>query len=221
MTSARYSAVRTSLRTAAIMIVFTLLFTAVMAFTYDTTRHAIEASAQEEQMRLINEVLPMERYDNLLLDDAIAIGSAAALGADGSKRVWRARKGGVPVALVLEATASDGYGGRIELIVAVAADGSVGGVRVTAHKETPGLGDYIDPKKDRNKIKPWVGQFNDISWSQVDAAQWTVRKDGGAFDYRTGATISARAVTRAVGRAVGYAVEHGDALYAAAAGTSL
>lgn len=221
MTSARYSAIRTSLRTAAIMILFTVLFTAVMAFTYETTRPAIEASEQEEQMRLINEVLPTDSYDNLLLDDVVSVTAPEALGSGESRRVWRARKAGQPASLVLEAVASDGYAGRIQIIVAVGADGTVGGVRVTSHKETPGLGDYIDPKKDRNKTKPWVSQFGGVSWSQVDAAKWTVRKDGGVFDYRTGATISARAVTHAVGRAVDYAVQHGDALFAAAAGSSL
>jgi len=221
MTSARYSAIRTSLRTAAIMMLFTVLFTAVMAFTYQTTRPAIEASVQEEQMRLINEVLPAASYDNALLTDVVTVTAPAALGSGGSQRVWRARKAGQPTSLVLEAVASDGYAGRIQIIVAVAPNGTVGGVRVTAHKETPGLGDYIDPKKDRNKVKPWISQFGAVSWSQVDAAKWTVRKDGGVFDYRTGATISARAVTRAVGRAVGYAVEHGDALFAAAPGSSL
>ena len=221
MSSARYSAFRTSLRTAAIMLVFTLLFTAVMAYTYDTTRPAIEASEQQEQMRLINEVLPAGSYDNALLEDSISVASSSALGPGGAKRVWRARKEGQPVAVVLEAVAGDGYSGRIQLIVAVGADGKVGGVRVTAHKETPGLGDYIDPKKDRNKTKPWISQFGEVSWSQLEAARWTVRKDGGAFDYRTGATVSARAVTGAVGRAVAYAVEHGDALFAASAGSNL
>lgn len=221
MSSARYSAMRTSLRTAAIMLVFTLLFTAVMAYTYDSTRPAIEASEQEEQMRLINEVLPAQSYDNALLEDTVSVTAVAALGPGGSHRVWRARKAGEPVAVVLEAVANDGYAGRIQLIVAVGADGTVGGVRVTAHKETPGLGDYIDPKKDRNKRTPWIGQFGAVSWAQIEAAQWTVRKDGGAFDYRTGATISARAVTRAVGRAVAYAVEQRDALFSAAPGSRL
>ena len=54
--SARYSALRTALRAAGIMLVFTLVFTAMMASTYRFTRPAIEASMQEAQMRLIDEV---------------------------------------------------------------------------------------------------------------------------------------------------------------------
>lgn len=219
--SNKYSAARTSLRTAAIMIVFTLIFTSVMAFTYQTTRPAIEASVQEEQMRLINEVLPGDIYDNDLLADVVTVGSAQALGPDDNRRIWRARKAGQPAALIIEAAAGDGYAGRIAFIAALRADGAVIGVRVTHHKETPGLGDYIDPKKDRNKQRPWIAQFESVSWSQVESAKWTVRKDGGVFDYRTGATVSARALSTAVGRAVGYGTEHADALFAAQAGSKL
>ncbi|QDF96648.1 electron transporter RnfG [Azoarcus sp. DD4] len=219
-TADRYGAARTSLRTAAIMLVFTVVFTALMASTYRATRPAIEASVQEEQLRLVNEVLPATAYDNALLDDVILTRATVQLGFDGA-RVWRARRGGDVVAMVLEAAATDGYAGRIGLIVAVGADGRLQGVRVTSHKETPGLGDYIDPKKDRNKRSPWIAQFAGIAWQDMAAERWTVRKDGGAFDYRAGATISARAVTSAVGKAVGFAVEQRDALIAAASGATL
>jgi hypothetical protein len=31
------------------------------------------------------------------------------------------------------------------------------------HKETPGLGDYIEVKKDKNKARPWITQFTGMS----------------------------------------------------------
>ncbi|MDX9885713.1 electron transport complex subunit RsxG [Thauera sp.] len=219
--SARYSATRTSLRTGSIMVLFTLVFTALMASTYSVTRPAIEASKQEAQQRLINEVLPPTSYDNNLLADTIRVGPTAALGMDGAARVWRARKGGEPVAVVIEGAAIDGYAGRIELVVAIGRDGRLSGVRVTTHKETPGLGDYIDPKKDRRKDEPWIGQFTGATWTGVNTVEWTVRKDGGSFDYRAGATISARAVTRAVGRITAFATGRLDALFTAPAGALL
>ncbi|HNI83452.1 MAG TPA: FMN-binding protein, partial [Rhodocyclaceae bacterium] len=92
-------------------------------------------------------------------------------------------------------------------------------MRVTAHKETPGLGDYIDPKKDKNKAKPWIGQFDGKGLDQIAIAQWKVRKDGGVFDARVGATISARAITNASGRALAWIAAHRDQLFAQSAGT--
>ncbi|NJD34602.1 MAG: RnfABCDGE type electron transport complex subunit G, partial [Betaproteobacteria bacterium] len=163
---------------------------------------------------LIGEVLPRSEYDNALMADAITLAPQAALGLDEETRLWRARRNGTPSALVLEAAARDGYSGRISLILAVAADGRLLAVRVTAHKETPGLGDYIDPKKDRNKSRPWITQFNALGFDSVPHDKWRVKKDGGRFDQMSGATISARAVTNASGRALAWTMENRDKLFA-------
>lgn len=209
-------ALRMSLRTSGMMLVFTLAFTGFMAAIYSATKSEIAASAQEEKLKLISEVLPPDRYDNVLLDDYAVIPAAPELGLSEPSRIYRARKAGNPVALVFEAAAADGYSGRIGLLIALGADGRVGGVRITEHKETPGLGDYIDPKKDKNKTRPWITQFNGRGLDDVPQAHWQVKKDGGQFDYMTGATISARAVSNAVGRAVQFAGTRREALFAAA-----
>lgn len=208
------SVFRISLRTAAIMLAFTLVFTAMMAGTYKATAPLVAASALAEKLRLIGEVLPRSEYDNDLMADAITLAPQAALGLDEETRLWRARRNGTPSALVLEAAARDGYSGRISLILAVAADGRLLAVRVTAHKETPGLGDYIDPKKDRNKSRPWITQFNALGFDSVPHDKWRVKKDGGRFDQMSGATISARAVTNASGRALAWTMENRDKLFA-------
>ncbi len=208
------SVLRISLRTAAIMLAFTLVFTALMAGTYKATEPLVAASLLAEKLRLIGEVLPPGQYDNDLMADAIILPPQRSLGLDDETRIWRARKQGAPAALVFEATAPDGYSGRIGLIVAVAADGKLIALRVTVHKETPGLGDYIDPKKDKNKTRPWITQFSNLGFDAVPIKKWRVKKDGGRFDQMSGATISARAVTNASGRALAWAVEHRDALFA-------
>lgn len=218
------NAARVSLRTAAILTLFTVVFTTLMAATYRATKPAIEASAEAEKMKLVNEVLPDALYDNAPLADYVVIAPRAELGLaaqDDPVRLLRARKAGAPAALVFEAVAPDGYGGRIRLILAVGADNRMLGVRVVSHKETPGLGDYIDPRKDRNKSSPWIRQFDAKGFGEVAAADWRVGKDGGRFDARAGATISARAVTNAVRRALQFAVDHRDKLYALPAQSSL
>ena len=219
MSAHKYSAIRTSLRTAGVMLVFTLVFTALMATTHRLTRPAIEASAQAERMRLINEILPPALYDNALLEDFVLLGPTPALGIDRQARVYRARLGDEPAALIVEVTAPDGYAGRIQLAVAVAHDGRISGVRATAHAETPGLGDYIDPRKDRERENPWISQFNGVSFEDVAPQYWRVKRDGGHFAYRIGATISARAVTTATARALAWTMTYRDALFAADSGS--
>lgn len=207
------SPLKLSASTAGVMLLFTLVFTGLMAGTYELTRDTIAASAEAEQLRLINEILPPASYDNALLQDVKTLGPTPELGLPKGGKVWRARKAGQPAALVFETVAPDGYAGAIRLVIAVGADGTLGGVRVTEHHETPGLGDYIDPKKDKNKTEPWIAQFVGKALSNLPLERWKVKKDAGDFAYRTGATISARAVTNAVARTVAYAQAQRDALY--------
>ncbi|MDO9243323.1 MAG: electron transport complex subunit RsxG [Rhodocyclaceae bacterium] len=212
--SATPTALRIALRTATILLLFTIAFTAMMAWMHQITEPIIAATQQDAKRRLIAAVLPPAAYDNDLLADVIDLPPTAALGLDVPTRVYRARRAGQPVALVLEAAAPDGYSGRIGLILAVTADGRLAAVRVTQHKETPGLGDYIDPKKDKNKARPWITQFDGRHFDETPRDKWRVKKDGGAFDQQVGATISARAVTRATGRALAWTLERAAALYA-------
>src|SRR5690606_22801729 len=78
----RYTATRTSIRTASIMVLFTVVFTTLMSGTYWLTRPAIEASQLQERMRLINELLPASAYNNALLEDFVELGPTPELGLD-------------------------------------------------------------------------------------------------------------------------------------------
>ena len=93
----------------------------------------------------------------------------------------------------------EGYSGPINLLVAVNVDGTLSGVRVVSHKETPGLGDKIETNKD-----DWILGFVGKSLSNPSEALWKVRKDGGEFDQFTGATITPRAVVNAVREVLKY-----------------
>lgn len=203
-----------AVRTAVILFLFVVVFTGFLSGAYLWTKPSIDASAAEEKMKLIDEVLPRTAYDNELLTDTLEIPPSAALGLDEPSTVYRARKEGLATALVLEAVAPDGYSGKIRLLVAVAADGTLSGVRVTQHKETPGLGDYIEPKKDKNKTRPWITQFNGLSLDKVADREWKVKKDGGRFDSVAGATVTPRAVIKATHKAVKYVAENREKLYA-------
>jgi electron transport complex protein RnfG len=90
---------------------FTLVFTAVMALTFDATREPIKASVEARRLELIGQVLPGAEFDNALLEDVVQLPSLPALGIDGPVTLHRARRGSEPVALVFEARAPDGYSG--------------------------------------------------------------------------------------------------------------
>ncbi len=215
MSAAReFTAPGMAARTAVILCIFVMVFTGLLAAAYQWTLPAIEASAAEEKMQRISEVLPRGEYDNALLDDALLLPPTPELGLAEPSRLYRARLAGQPVALVFEAVAPDGYAGKIRLIIAVRADGRVAGVRVTEHRETPGLGDFIEPKKDKSKPGPWIGQFAGLSLAQMPPRDWKLKKDGGRISYRAGATVTPRAVAKAVLKAVQWAEANVDRLFA-------
>ncbi|MDR2366392.1 MAG: RnfABCDGE type electron transport complex subunit G [Zoogloeaceae bacterium] len=202
-------------RMAGVLLAFTLIFTSLLALAQKWTLPVIEASRAAAKMKFINEVLPARRYpyDNDLLADTLLLPPTPELGLNAESRVYRARKNGTPVALVLEAVAPDGYADEIRLILGVTRQGTITGVRVVAHKETPGLGDYVDLKKDKDKKHPWILQFDGLNYPGLPDGAWQVRKDKGHFHYRVGATVSPRAVIRAVHRAARFAVANHERLF--------
>lgn len=200
-------------RTALILLGFVVVFTGLLAAAQVSTRAAIEASAQAEKLALIGEVLPRDRYDNDLLTDTLNLPATPELGLNHPSTVYRARRHGAPAALVVEVVAPDGYAGEIAMVLGVDVDGRVTGLRVTAHRETPGLGDYIEPRKDKDREHPWITRFTGRALGDPAPEAWKVGKDGGQFPYHTGATITPRAVVKAVRNALLYLADHQDALF--------
>lgn len=205
------AALRNALRTGVILFVFAVVGTAMLAFTHDRTEPTITRGQLAEKRRLLSQVLPARLYDNDLLASQQSVPPDDLLGTRQTSSLWLARRDGAFSGVVLEAVAPDGYSGDIALLIGIDANGTVTGVRVTAHRETPGLGDYIDRAKSE-----WIEQFSGKSLTAPEAKHWKVVKDGGKFDARAGATITPRAVVKAVKSALDYFALH-RAAYAAPA----
>jgi Na+-translocating ferredoxin:NAD+ oxidoreductase subunit G len=203
------AAARNALRTGVILFVFALVATALLAFTFARTESTIERSQQAEKLALLGQVLPPALYDNDLLASQQSVAPHELLGTRQPSTMWVARRGETITAVVMEAIAPDGYSGNIHLLIGIGVDGTVTGVRVTAHRETPGLGDYIVRSK-----SAWIEQFAGTSLTRPEARRWRVAKDGGQFDARAGATITPRAVVKAVHRALHYFARNRAALLA-------
>ena len=195
--------------TMAIMVAFSLVGTFFLASTYLATKAPIEASEAAAKMKLFEQVLPISEHDNDMLNDFVEMPAGGELNNRTVTKVYTARLAGVATAVILEATARDGYSGDIKLLIAVRQDGSLGGVRVIAHKETPGLGDYIDIAHDN-----WIKSFNHLSLTSPPGEQWKVKKDGGQFDYMAGATITPRAVVKATHKVLAYVEANQQILFA-------
>lgn len=187
---------------------FAIIGTTMVALIYDATEERIAANERAFLLKSLHTLIPPEKHDNDLFSDVIEVTEKELLGSANAIRVYRARLAKQPVAAIINAVAPDGYSGSIELLVAIRYDGTLAGVRVVKHKETPGLGDAIDANK-----SDWILDFNDRSLSNPDKKGWAVKRDGGIFDQFTGATISPRAVVNAVHRSLLYFDTHKDELF--------
>lgn len=203
---------RHAARTSAVLTIFAIVGTALLAATHLATKDVIAATEEKAKLALIGQILPPSLYDNDILKDAATIPPAPLLGTSEPTQVYRAYENGKPSAAVLEAIAPDGYGGKIKLIVAVKANGAVSGVRVISHNETPGLGDYIEIGKSK-----WINVFAGKSLSNYTDQDWKVKKDGGKFEHMAGATITPRAVVKAVHKALQYFAENRTTIFSAPA----
>lgn len=200
-------------RNSMLLALFALGTTLLISGTYLLTKDRIAVEQRKAEEKALLEIVPATRHNNSMLDDIIAVdASTEGLNLRGEKQVYLAKQDGKAVAAIIPVTATDGYSGDINLIVGVNVDGSIAGVRVLSHRETPGLGDKVDLKK-----SDWVLGFNGSSLQNPKLAQWTVKKDKGHFDQFTGATITPRAVVSATLRALQYADAQRNILFANAA----
>lgn len=180
-------------KNSALLAIFAVVTTALIAATWLGTRDQIEANERAFRERSLLEVVSAERHNNSMLEDSFTVEDAESLGLRGAKTAYLARMDGRPVAVIIPATARDGYTGDIDMIIGINVDGTISGVRVLNHRETPGLGDKVDYRKSQ-----WVDSFSGKSLKNPMPDLWAVKKDKGVFDQFTGATITPRAVVKTV-----------------------
>jgi electron transport complex protein RnfG len=181
------------IRSSVLLGIIALLGTALLAGVNELTYERIIEQEKRRVLQQLNEIVPTALYNNDLLADKIEITDQAFFRHPAPVTVYRARMDDRPVAVMMIVTAPDGYNGDIRILAGIAASGTIFGVRIISHRETPGLGDPIDIEK-----SDWILGFNNKSLQNPDSDGWAVRKDGGQFDQFTGATISPRAVVRTV-----------------------
>ena len=198
------STLTTSIRRSAIGLgLFAVLTGGTIALTQGLTKDRIAEQAARAEAKALFEIIPESRHNNDLLNSAVALPADERATEAGPVLAWVARQDGRPVGLIFPAVAPDGYSGDIHLLVGVDLDGTVLGVRVTSHRETPGLGDRIETRK-----SDWVYDFNGRSLNNPKPREWNVKKNGGVFDQFTGATITPRAVVKAVQKTLVYFRKH-------------
>ncbi len=175
----------------------------------ELSRERIAANQRARLLATLHEVIDPALFDNDLEASRRYVTSPDLLGTNEPVEVFIATQNGEAVAALFSTVAPRGYNGPINLLVGVTVDGTITGVRVTSHRETPGLGDVIEIGK-----SDWIEGFSATSLSSPAIADWRVSKDGGYFDSITGATVTPRVIVEAVRNTLIYVRDYGNELFA-------
>lgn len=162
-----------------------LVFISLIVILAQHTSERIHQNKQSRTLKILNNILPLE-HTNQVLSDTVFVSEL-------NSTLYRFRDERGPVGAVYLPVSASGYNAGIKLAVGVTYDGVLTGVRILAHRETPGLGDQIHQNK-----SDWIRGFMGRSLDNTAHSQWAVSSDGGNFDQLSGATISPRGVIRAV-----------------------
>lgn len=190
-----------------ILAIFAVIGVGLVALVHYQTEQRIIDNERQALLKQLHALVPEHSIDNDIVADIVTVSDPERLGGK-QTQVYLGRKEGKPVAAVFTSVVPDGYSGPIKMLVAVRIDGTLGGVRIVSHKETPGLGDKVEERK-----SDWVFRFNDKSLENPPLAKWKVKKDGGVFDQFTGATITPRSIVQAVKNTLLYFRDHGRSLF--------
>ena len=169
--------------------------TALVAGTWQLTAERIERNKKEWLERSLAPALAGLFFDSSVTESRITIPPPHDLPGSEAAIVYRVYAGEEPVAALFVVTARDGYAGPIRVLIGISMDGSVTGIRVLEHRETPGLGDRIEITK-----SDWVLQFDGQSLRDPQPAEWAIKTDGGKFDQLTGASVTPRSIIKAIKR---------------------
>ena len=189
---------------AAIAAICTLL----VAATFRVTSERIAANEQAWLERSLEPALSGVFFDGSVTEYKLELDPPHDLPGNDTAIIYRVFNESEPVAALFAVTARDGYAGPIRILVGIEVDGTISGVRIVEHRETPGLGDRIHQSR-----SDWVYQFDGRSLLDPVEERWLLEVDGGDFDQITGASVTPRAIIKAIRETLLYFDANRDELF--------
>ena len=203
------SAERSIVRSGATLAFIAAVCTALVAATYQATADRIAANEKALLEQSLQPAIAGLFFEGGVSESRLVLEPPHGLPGSDAALIYRVYSGDEPVAALFAVTAPDGFSGPIRVLVGVAADGKVTGVRILQHRETPGYGDSIESSR-----SDWVYQFEGRSLGNPVLGEWELRIDGGEFDQLTGASITPRAVLKAIREVLIYFDARRDEIFA-------
>jgi len=196
------------LKSGVTLAVIAAICTALVAATHQVTAARIAANEKAWLERSLKPALSGVFFEGSVTESKLVLAPPHGLPGNDPAIIYRVYAQGAPVAALFAVTARDGYAGPIRVLVGIGIDGTVTGVRIINHRETPGLGDRIDQSR-----SDWVYQFDGHSLGDPPESGWMLKTDGGDFDQLTGASVTPRAVVKAIRETLLYFNAHRDEIF--------
>lgn len=198
------------IKTGLTLAVIAAICTALVALTFQATRERIAANEKALLEQSLQPALAGTFYDSGVTESRLVLPPPHGLPGNDPAVIYRVFAEGEPVAALIAVTARDGFSGPIRILVGIGIDGTVTGVRILQHRETPGLGDKIESTR-----SDWVFQFDGHSMGDPLETGWAIEVDGGEFDQLTGASVTPRAIIKAIRDTLIYFETHQEAIFLA------
>jgi electron transport complex protein RnfG len=202
------SAENNILRSAASLALVAVMGVTLLAAVNRLTETRIAEQEKRAVLDQLGQLVAPDRYNNEFQLDLFSFQDDRYFPKEQSVVAYRARQDGKAVAVVLKVAAINGYNGKIKLLIGINENGTLCGVRVISHKETPGLGDDVEIERN-----DWILGFFGLALDNPKTQGWAVKRDGGDFDQFTGATITPRAVVEAVRLTLEFFADHKSFLF--------
>lgn len=195
-------------KTGLTLAVIAAICTALVALTFQATRERIAANEKALLEQSLQPALAGTFYDSGVSESRLVLPPPHGLPGNDPAVIYRVFAGSEPVAALFAVTARDGFSGPIRILIGIGVDGTITGVRILQHRETPGLGDKIESAR-----SDWVFQFDGRRMGDPIATGWAIEVDGGDFDQLTGASVTPRAIIKAIRDTLIYFESHQDELF--------
>ena len=185
---------------------------ALVAITYSFTSERIAANEKAWLEKSLEPALAGLTFEGSVSESMLVVRTPHDLPGPDDVIIYRVYADDLPVAALFAVTARDGYAGAIRVLIGIEYDGTITGIRILEHRETPGLGDKIVASR-----SDWVYQFDGRSLGDPGLEKWAIKRDRGEFDQLTGASVTPRAVIKVAKETLIYFAAHRDEIFSASA----
>ena len=179
---------------AGILMVICAVVAALLGVVNGVTADKIAAIQAQKLQASLQVVFPGAEFTKVEVTDDLSALAASPNAESGLEAIYAASTGGYAV----EVTPT-GFGGSIDMIVGIDADGNVTGVSVISHAETAGIGTKIVADKPNKNGVGVLTQF--IGRGAGEGNLFTVNSGSNEVDAISGATVTTKAITRGVNAA--------------------